>query len=209
MRVVDAGAIDVSFPEFRGLLERAARGAGVIVTIDGPAGAGKSTVAKALAERLGYRLLDTGAMYRAVTLEALRTGGDPVAIARGEAWRTHLDDPALRGDDVNDARVRRGRAARGARGAARRPARVPRGGRRRGRGARHRRRRVAAGRAEGVARRRPAASVRAAGGGEGAAALERDRRDAAQTIVPEGSVRIDTTGLSVDEVVDRIEELVR
>jgi cytidylate kinase len=46
-------------------------------------------------------------------------------------------------------------------------------------------------------------------GGEGEAALERDRRDAAQTIVPEGSARIDTTGLSVDEVVDRIEELVR
>ena len=43
----------------------------MIVTIDGPAGAGKSTVARALAERLGFRLLDTGAMYRAVTLAAL------------------------------------------------------------------------------------------------------------------------------------------
>ncbi len=44
----------------------------MIITIDGPAGAGKSTVARALAERLGYRYLDTGAMYRAVTLAALQ-----------------------------------------------------------------------------------------------------------------------------------------
>jgi cytidylate kinase len=40
----------------------------MIVTLDGPAGAGKSTVARALAERLGFRFLDTGAMYRAVAL---------------------------------------------------------------------------------------------------------------------------------------------
>jgi cytidylate kinase len=48
-----------------------------VVTIDGPAGAGKSTVARRLADRLGWRFLDTGAMYRAVTLAALRTGVDP------------------------------------------------------------------------------------------------------------------------------------
>jgi cytidylate kinase len=45
-----------------------------VVAIDGPAGAGKSTVATALAERLGLPHVDTGAMYRAITLKALRTG---------------------------------------------------------------------------------------------------------------------------------------
>ena len=46
----------------------------VVVTIDGPAGAGKSSVAKLLARRLGYRLLDTGAIYRAVALTAQTAG---------------------------------------------------------------------------------------------------------------------------------------
>lgn len=46
----------------------------MIVAIDGPAGAGKSSVGRALAERLGFRYLDTGAMYRAVTWLALERG---------------------------------------------------------------------------------------------------------------------------------------
>ncbi|MCC7013719.1 MAG: (d)CMP kinase [Planctomycetes bacterium] len=49
----------------------------MIVAIDGPAGAGKSTVAKLVASSLGLRFLDSGAMYRAVTLEVLRRGLDP------------------------------------------------------------------------------------------------------------------------------------
>jgi CMP/dCMP kinase len=49
-----------------------------VVTIDGPAGAGKSTVARRLSDSLGWRFLDTGAMYRAVTLAGLRSGLDLV-----------------------------------------------------------------------------------------------------------------------------------
>jgi cytidylate kinase len=48
----------------------------MIVTIDGPAGAGKSSAARMLAQRLGFDFLDTGAMYRAVALAALRAGLD-------------------------------------------------------------------------------------------------------------------------------------
>ncbi|MEE8452553.1 MAG: (d)CMP kinase [Thermoguttaceae bacterium] len=48
----------------------------MIITIDGPAGSGKSTVARALARRLGFRFLDTGAMYRAVALAGVRDGVD-------------------------------------------------------------------------------------------------------------------------------------
>jgi cytidylate kinase len=53
----------------------------MIVAIDGPAGAGKSTVARRLAERLGFRYLDTGAMYRALTWLALQRG---LPLAEGE-----------------------------------------------------------------------------------------------------------------------------
>ena len=56
-----------------------------VIAIDGPAGAGKSTVAKALARRLGLEYLDTGAMYRGVAFAALRRGVDPseeTAVAR-------------------------------------------------------------------------------------------------------------------------------
>lgn len=48
-----------------------------VIAIDGPAGSGKSTVGRALAERLGLQYLDTGAMYRAVAFAALRRGIDP------------------------------------------------------------------------------------------------------------------------------------
>ncbi len=53
----------------------------MIVAIDGPAGAGKSTVARAVADALGWGYVDTGAMYRALTLLALRRGIDPAADA--------------------------------------------------------------------------------------------------------------------------------
>jgi cytidylate kinase len=55
----------------------------VLVAIDGPAGAGKSTVARALAQRLGYTYLDSGAMYRCVALAALNAGGGSVSRVSG------------------------------------------------------------------------------------------------------------------------------
>ncbi|HWA99231.1 MAG TPA: (d)CMP kinase [Pirellulales bacterium] len=67
----------------------------MIIVIDGPAGAGKSSAAKALARRLGFRFLDTGAMYRAVTLAALR---------RGVAW----DDPAALAAVANEVSIELG-----------------------------------------------------------------------------------------------------
>ena len=88
----------------------------MIVAIDGPAGAGKSTVARALAERLGFRYLDTGAMYRALTWLAMQRGlplGDedvlgrlarenPVSSTRRpRPHRGHGRDPAIRQSRVD------------------------------------------------------------------------------------------------------------
>ena len=82
----------------------------MIVTIDGPAGAGKSTVASRLAERLGFRYLDTGAMYRALTWLAMQEGidlgsGDKLgALAREN--RVGLDESgrvSIGGNDVTSA----------------------------------------------------------------------------------------------------------
>lgn len=52
------------------------KGSALVIAVDGPSGSGKSSVARAVAERLGLRYLDTGAMYRAVTLWMLRSGVD-------------------------------------------------------------------------------------------------------------------------------------
>jgi cytidylate kinase len=79
-----------------------------VIAIDGPVGAGKSTVARALAARLGLAHLDTGAMYRSVALAALRRGIDPgnaehvTAIAR-DLDLVVDDRVVLDGDDVTDA----------------------------------------------------------------------------------------------------------
>ena len=68
----------------------------MMVAIDGPAGAGKSTVARRLAERLGFRYLDTGAMYRAVTWLAVERSidlEDGAALGRlAQANPVHLDE---------------------------------------------------------------------------------------------------------------------
>jgi CMP/dCMP kinase len=74
----------------------------MVVAIDGPAGAGKSTVARAVAERLGFTYLDTGAMYRAVALAADGHEDDVAAVA--EAADISLGDRVLLdGRDVTDA----------------------------------------------------------------------------------------------------------
>jgi cytidylate kinase len=74
----------------------------MVIAIDGPAGAGKSTVARAVAERLGFTYLDTGAMYRAVALGALESGDPPAAVA--ERARIELGDRVtLDGRDVSEA----------------------------------------------------------------------------------------------------------
>jgi cytidylate kinase len=78
----------------------------VVITIDGPAGAGKSTVARAVADRLGYTYVDTGLMYRELTAVAMERGvdpddGDALAALVGQAPAGPVD---LRGEAVS-ARV--------------------------------------------------------------------------------------------------------
>ena len=81
----------------------------LIIAIDGPSGAGKGTVARALAERLGYRHLDTGAMYRAVAWKALADGlalDDEEAVAglaRTAAFEVGPDAVLIDGRDVTGA----------------------------------------------------------------------------------------------------------
>ena len=81
----------------------------MIVTIDGPAGAGKSSAAQALAEQLGFKFLDTGAMYRAVTLAAIRKGlswEDREGLAElAENLDIILEDgrTLVNGEDVSEA----------------------------------------------------------------------------------------------------------
>jgi cytidylate kinase len=81
----------------------------MIIAIDGPAGAGKSTVAKAVAEALGLTYLDSGAMYRCVALAALRAGvgvDDGAALgrlARGLHLTLADGSVSLDGDDVTEA----------------------------------------------------------------------------------------------------------
>jgi CMP/dCMP kinase len=72
---------------------RAAFNGGVVIAIDGPAGAGKSTVARGVAKALGFTYLDSGAMYRCVALAALERGIDPQDGDRlGElAWDLDID----------------------------------------------------------------------------------------------------------------------
>jgi cytidylate kinase len=81
----------------------------IIIAIDGPAGAGKSTIAKSIAQKLGYTYIDTGAMYRAVALWALRAGIDTNDMLRLEALAREArvefsgNHVLLNGEDVTTA----------------------------------------------------------------------------------------------------------
>lgn len=80
-----------------------------MIAIDGPSGAGKGTVARAVAHRLGYRYVDTGAMYRAVAWKALRAGVDldsePAVVALVRDAVIELEEGRVRidGHDVTEA----------------------------------------------------------------------------------------------------------
>ena len=74
----------------------------MVIAIDGPAGAGKSTVARAVAAQLGFAYLDTGAMYRCVALAATRTGRSPEQVAR-ESRISLSGRVLLDGRDVTEA----------------------------------------------------------------------------------------------------------
>ena len=204
----------------------------MIVAIDGPAGSGKSTVASTLARRLGFRHLDTGAMYRALTWIALRDGVDATdGAALAELALAHPvsfgEDGAvaLDGEDVTtpirDAEIDR---------------LVPAvAGHQEVREVMRQRQRALAlggdsvieGRDIGTvvapqadvkiflqadederARRRTADRPGVAAETLAADLRDRDERDAVNTVPAHDAVLLDTTELTIDEVVDRIVALV-
>jgi cytidylate kinase len=205
----------------------------VIVAIDGPAGAGKSTVARALAERLGFRYLDTGAMYRALTWLAMQRSldlGDAEGLAQLARQQQVLfsDDERvwIGGTDVTSS-IRSDRVDRMVPVVARHPP-VREVMRDRQRELGREGNVVIEGRDIGTvvapdaevkvylvadrevrARRRMAERP-----GIGADALatdlrKRDAKDAERMQPAPDAIEIDTTNLEVEDVVDRIEALVR
>ena len=205
----------------------------MIVAIDGPAGAGKSTVARLLAERLGFRYLDTGAMYRAVTWLAVERSleledGGPLGRLT-EEHPVDLDEDGrvtIAGEDVTEA-IRQAEIDRLVPVVARHPE---------VRGVMRRRQRELADLGNAVIEGRDIGTVVAPdadvkiylnadpdvrarrrqlerpdiGGDALATDLRlRDESDAARMQPAEDAERIDTTELDVTDVVERIELLVR
>ena len=203
----------------------------MIVAIDGPAGAGKSTVARTLASRLGFRYLDTGAMYRALTWLALDEGvplEDGVALgdlACREPVSFEGDQVFIHGEDVTEE-IRLPRIDRIVSSVARHPE-VREVMRVRQRELGTHGNAVIEGRdigtvvcpdadvkvylvADAAERARRRVSDRPEIGEEALATdlRLRDERDAAQMTAARDAKEIDTTDLTIDEVVDRIEQLV-
>ena len=197
----------------------------MLIAIDGPAGAGKSTVARAVAGALGFTYLDTGAMYRCIALAELRGALDPLTGEIGLAdGRVTLD-----GEDVS-AEIRTPQVSARASEVAARPE---------VRAALVQRQReliaggdyVAEGRDIGTVvapgaelkvyltaspqerARRRAAETGADAGAVLADQSTRDERDSTREHSPlraaDDAVQVDTTGLSIDEVVQRIVSLAR
>jgi CMP/dCMP kinase len=205
----------------------------MIVAIDGPAGAGKSTVARRLAERLGFRYLDTGAMYRAVTWLAVERSLDledgPALGRLAEENPVELDEDGsvrIAGHDVTEA-IRQAEIDRLVPIVARHPeVRVV---------MRQRQRELAdlgnaviEGRDIGTvvapdadvkvylnadpairAKRRQLERPDIGGDALATDLRLRDESDAARMQPADDAERIDTTQLDVEDVVDRIEQLVR
>jgi cytidylate kinase len=204
---------------------------GLVIAIDGPAGAGKSTVGRAVAARLGLGYLDTGAMYRGVTFGVLRRGLDPTdieAVARvAVAIELSVDDDGITVDGVDASIEIRGSAVTSAVSAVSANSAV------RVELVRRQREWVAA-RGGGVVEGRDIGSVvfpdaplkiyvtasprvraerRVAEiGGDvddvEASIVDRDRKDSSRADSPlmeaSGAVVVDTSGLSINEVVDAV-----
>jgi cytidylate kinase len=203
----------------------------MVIAIDGPAGAGKSTVARRLAERLGFRYLDTGAMYRALTWLALQRGIDLdeedalASLAHDHVVALRDDRVLVGGTDVSEA-IRTVEIDRVVSSVARHPA---------VRAVLRERQRALAAEGDAVIEGRdigavvcPDAEVKIyltadsaerarrrtderPGLGADALATDlrlRDARDAPQLEAAPDAETIDTTHLTIDEVVDRIEQMV-
>jgi CMP/dCMP kinase len=200
----------------------------MIVAIDGPAGAGKSTVARAVARALGFTYLDSGAMYRAVALALLEQGG--TASDRAEELEIELGERVIAGGrDVSDA-IRSQEVAEGASRVATNE---------KVRQALVRKQRALLERGDWVAEGRDIGTVvapdaqvkvfltasqderarrRASDLGADTETVLRDQalrdaqdrsREHSPLVLAPDAVELDTTGLAVDEVVERIAGLVR
>lgn len=77
----------------------------MIIAVDGPAAAGKGTIARALARHFGYHFLDTGSLYRMVGLSLLRAGHDPSNVAAAIAAAERLNPAQFRDEDLRNEAV--------------------------------------------------------------------------------------------------------